>query len=510
MKLPKFELKKYNSDPTNWRSFIESFEAAIDSNSQLSDIEKINFLMNYVEGQAESTIKGLKLHSDNYRTAKNMLEERFGDPQVLISTHMAKLLSLETVTNVNDVKKLRQLYDEIETQVRSLQCLGLDPRQYGSVLTPVLLTKIPDEFKLVISRQFGKSVWDISKVLEHFNLELEAREKVNFENSKSTEHLPTGAALVAHINKYDNHKKPDSFQHKSPDTTKTYQNNLCVFCKRNHYSTQCNIVTKPDIRKKILMEEKRCFKCMKFGHSALKCRSNISCYKCDGKHHTTICTFERKNKDQTLNYNNNKIDQAANSSKLTLVSVSKNNPVLLQTARANVSSTDKKNTKNSRLLFDTGSQLTYISPKARSELNLATVGKREIAIKTFGNVISKKTVDIVEFAVKSKDQSMNIYVKALVSDICHPIEEQKIDLAQEKYSHLHKLNLADSNPNNLPMIIDILIGADYYWDFIRNRMVRGPVAISSCLGYILSGGLGFGSESFSFFIKRSQHSYFES
>ena len=58
---------------------------------------------------------------------------------------MAKLLSLETVTNVNDVKKLRQLCvcDEIETQVRSLQCLGLDPRQYGSMLTPVLLDKNP-------------------------------------------------------------------------------------------------------------------------------------------------------------------------------------------------------------------------------------------------------------------------------------------------------------------------------------------------------------------------------
>ena len=80
LKLPKFELKKYNGDPANWRSFIESFEAAIDSNPQLSDIEK----MNYVEGEAESTIKGLKLHGDNYRTAKNMLEERFGDSQVLI------------------------------------------------------------------------------------------------------------------------------------------------------------------------------------------------------------------------------------------------------------------------------------------------------------------------------------------------------------------------------------------------------------------------------------------
>ena len=43
-------------------------------------------------------------------------------------------------------------------------------------------------------------------------------------------------------------------------------------------------------RKKNLAEEKRCFKCMKTGHTAVKCRSSIKCFKCDGKHHTTICT----------------------------------------------------------------------------------------------------------------------------------------------------------------------------------------------------------------------------
>ena len=99
------------------------------------------------------------------------------------------------------------------------------------------------------------------------------------------------------------------------------------------------------------MEEKRCFKCMKFGHSTLKCRSTISCYKCDGKHHTTICTFERKNKDQTSNYNNNKIDQAANSSKLTLVSVSKNNPVFITNGTCECIFNRRRKYKNFALLI---------------------------------------------------------------------------------------------------------------------------------------------------------------
>ena len=122
------------------------------------------------------------------------------------------------------------------------------------------------------------------------------------------------------------------------------------------------------------MEEKRCFKCMKFGHIRTYHATNVTA-------NTTPLSVHLREKIKiklASNYINNKGDQAANSSKLILVSVSKNNPVLLQTARANVSSTDEKNAKNSRLLFDTGSQLTYISPKARSELNLATVGKERL------------------------------------------------------------------------------------------------------------------------------------
>ena len=38
--------------------------------------------------------------------------------------------------------------------------------------------------------------------------------------------------------------------------------------------------------------------------------------------------------------------------------------------------------------------------------------------------------------------------------------------------------------------VDILIGSDYYWDIIKNEVVRGesgPVAIKSKVGYIFSG-----------------------
>ena len=113
-----------------------------------------------------------------------------------------------------------------------------------------------------------------------------------------------------------------------------------------------------------------------------------------------------------------------------------------------------------------------------------------MSLKTVGNMKDKKVFDRVNFAVKSRDGNLNIYVNAFVSDICYPIEEQVINIAQENYSHLRNLKLADSNPENLPMDIDILIGAQDYWNFIEQKTVRGtngPTALASKLGYILSG-----------------------
>ena len=133
--LPKMELKRFNGDLTNWREFIECFEATIDKNTQISNIEKMNYLTIHLEGEAEAALKGLKLCNDNYETAKDLLKERFGDKQTLISCHMNKLFSLNNVYDSTDIKSLRKLVDTIETHIRSFNCLGYDCYSYGDVNT---------------------------------------------------------------------------------------------------------------------------------------------------------------------------------------------------------------------------------------------------------------------------------------------------------------------------------------------------------------------------------------
>ena len=93
---------------------------------------------------------------------------------------------------------------------------------------------------------------------------------------------------------------------------------------------------------------------------------------------------------------------------------------------------------------------------------MSPIDKKEILIRTFGKHVLLKTIGIIKVAIKAKTSDMKIHINAFLSYICSPLEEQKIDLAQEQFKHLKNLDLADRNPEGLPMNIDILIGCQNY------------------------------------------------
>ena len=99
----------------------------------------------FLEGEAQHTISGLSLTNDNYNEALNLLRNRFGN-NLIISAHMNILVKLPSVNN-KDVKALRKFYDDVESHVRSLSTLGIKIENYGSLVSSVILEKLPLEIK---------------------------------------------------------------------------------------------------------------------------------------------------------------------------------------------------------------------------------------------------------------------------------------------------------------------------------------------------------------------------
>ena len=160
-----------------WTSFWDSFKSAVHDNSALSEVDKFNYLRSLLERTAYDTIAGLTLSETHYREAIELLQKRFGDKQLIISKHMETLLHMEAVTSDQNLRDLRRLYDHTESHILGLKSLGVEEASYGAMLSPVLLSKLPPDIRLIVSRRTSSTELSIDDLLKTFQEELFARER---------------------------------------------------------------------------------------------------------------------------------------------------------------------------------------------------------------------------------------------------------------------------------------------------------------------------------------------
>ena len=169
-------------------TFIDSFEATVDRSTNLSDVEKLNYLSSYLEKDALHTISGMPKTNANYKKALELLRNRFGNLQKIISTHMNELLKLKRIASDRDVKAIQLFYDDIESHVRSLDRLGINSQEYGALLVPVIIERrLPHQLKLIIGRNIKDKIWDLTKILSVINEELIARENCSITDERGGE-----------------------------------------------------------------------------------------------------------------------------------------------------------------------------------------------------------------------------------------------------------------------------------------------------------------------------------
>jgi hypothetical protein len=87
--------------------------------------------------------------------------------------------------------------------------------------------------------------------------------------------------------------------------------------------------------------------------------------------------------------------------------------VLLQTARTTATNSNGSRSAKVRILFDSGSQRSYISNSLKTRLNLKPVKNETLNLNTFGNSkFRKQNCDLVEFNLEGKDHG-KLTIKAL-------------------------------------------------------------------------------------------------
>ena len=61
-----------------------------------------------------------------------------------------------------------------------------------------------------------------------------------------------------------------------------------MYCEMDHLGDTCTTVSTLESRRKLFSDNRLCYNCGRSGHPVVRCQSH-GCYKCNGKHHTSIC-----------------------------------------------------------------------------------------------------------------------------------------------------------------------------------------------------------------------------
>ena len=147
---------------------------------------------------------------------------------------------------------------------------ALDSKTYGSLLSPVLLSTLPDELCLLVSRDISEDDWSLDTPLEWVEREVVESERAGGSRMRSEEGnmATTGSTLLI------------------PSTP-----TCCHYQQQVHSSNSCKSVLYVEEWKRI-WRSGWWYVCLRKGHVSRNCRSTCRCYWCKGKHHSGICSSE--------------------------------------------------------------------------------------------------------------------------------------------------------------------------------------------------------------------------
>ena len=142
------------------------------------------------------------------------------------------------------------------------------------------------------------------------------------------------------------------------------------------------------------------------------------------------------------------------------------------------------------ILFDEGSQCSFISKGLADCLQVLPHGSENLAISTFGTETSRVSkLEVATIHLHILSGQMIPLTVLIVPTIAAPIQnlnKKTLDLAD--FPHLSGLHLAQPVTSTKQLTINLLIGADHYWDVIEDHIIKGkgPTAMQLKLGYLLS------------------------
>ena len=386
-----------------------------------------------------------------------------------------------------DRASLRIFSDQLESHIRGLDALGKSTDSFGDLLVCILLDKFSSDLRRNLARQHGTTEWTLEDLQAAIKQELEVLDDSPTEQQSNKN--STGF------------KKANVLFAGASHSQATKKKQRCAYCTGEHYATQCTTVEKTTERLKVANVKKLCLNCLDGSHTSLKdCPSKFRCKYCSKAHHSSL------HPDNSEEASEKPIVASVSVSipLPTTVAAATNNSVssgpflqpyvFLKTAVVEAHFKGFKERAN--ILIDEGSQRTFITSRLAKLLRLKPLWRESLLLSGFSmNPTGIEYYDVTKLFIVGLNGSL-IEIKAIIIDrLVSPLDYPHRKLAAS-LPHLNGLQLAHPPSDATSFRVDILIGANFYWTLVSDKVIRGagPTAIESKIGYLLSGPLSASSE----------------
>lgn len=472
VRLPKIDLPRFSGGYQNWLEFKDTFLSLIHNSNGIDNINKFHYLRASLQGNAAQIIKNIDFRAANYTIAWELLCERFDNSRLLINNHLQALFNVDPIRS-ESYQSIRFIIDVINKNLRALTSLKEPTQHWDTLIIFLMCTKLDS----VTGRE-----WE-----EHRN---------NINSS------PTLTQFLAFLNKradlletIDESKPKGKSKHESSPnkslivnkgSDKKSKRRSCPLCDdESHNLFSCESFRSLPIESRIakVKEFKVCENCLRFGHAANKCFLS-HCKYCTKKHNTLL---HLENTDSSSSSNEFPSEGIVLTTEH-IQSIQHATPsrVFLSTALVRV--IDSRGHKHAaRAVLDNGSGINIVSDNFCRKLGLP---RRNVSstVAGFNNHVSNSKQSCT-LTLESMNSSYSTRLDChIFENVTSVVPITYIDTKNIKIPQ----GLSLSDPSyNIPSKVDILIGADTFWDILGNQKIclgkNLPELRNSELGWIVTG-----------------------
>lgn len=468
IKLPKLSLPVFGGKLTEWLSFWEVFQSAVHNSTTLDSVQKFYYLKGQLQSEAQMLIEGFAVTGDSYEEAIQLLQATYGDTEQLKIAHVLALLNMkECGMKANELSKFRA---DMECHTRSLDTLALT---LDEMMIIIMRQKLPlTILDKVRSFELGEFRKGLSK--EIINIQMSnGNTSGASHSSKSNESWGGSGTLNMTLGTRSKGKH-----------IKGRPQVACKFCSESHKWSFCNKFQTNDARIAKAKKLKLCASCLGSDHGQFgKCTAKFlrPCRECTGHHFDKLCPKVSQAKESTSSHTTIASDTDKDVSAFNVEL--KRDTTILPTVQMPMLGIYR--TVSCRVLLDQGSQRSFIKESTLSKLEHTVVGHETLQLQGFTGVLDKKTYPLAEVSYKfrGKPYSFICVVVERLPEYRTAVGAKGIERA------LKRKGIKIADPIGDSKLVDILLGADYYYTVVHPgyKRVCGAIILPTRFGYSLSG-----------------------